>query len=327
MYMFRSTIAGGTPTNPEKILAASSRQNDNVHGFFFMLRAVFGVVCCIVAWISVAFAQAQTISQALSDPQFVRTWTWKAGGSLETMLRDWPAYTGRQEFDDKTVVSSAQMTILGNAFTTEYRVFSNNSQAELAIYSDSHSEDFCPAFLGWVSKRLGRPSKIVDLSKIGRESGFADVTADWLLGQTRVQLSCFEAKVHNRYIPGLAVLLYRRKDRLKVLEDLAYIDCSSTKKYVGFLADRRTEETVLLRLIIDPNRGLLLWPDTLPFLETRKYTDKEILASIEDEKVRHDFRLDRMTGSYQWNVRVKEDSRTGVDQWGNCSQVDPPGMF
>ena len=327
MYIFQSSIAGGTSTNREKILAASSRQNDNVHGFFFMLRALFGVVCCSVAWISICFAQAQTIPQALSDPEFVGTWTWKAGGSLETMLRDWPAYTGNQPFDDKKVVSSAQVTILGGRFTAEYRVFSNNSRGELAIYGDEHSEDFCPVFFIWATQRFGRPSKIIDLSKMGRENGFVDVTSDWLLGQTRVQLSCFEAKVHNQYIRGPAVLLYRHKDWLKALEDLIYIDCSSTKKYVGILADLQPKATVPLKLIIDPNRGLLLWPDTLPFLETRKYTDKEIVASIEDGKVRHEFRLDLTTSSYQWNVRVKEDSRTGVDQWGKCSRADPPGMF
>ncbi len=327
MYIFRSTIASGTLTNLQNI-PASSKENGNVHGSFVMaLRSFAGVVCCILACTSIAFAQPRTVPQALSDPQFVSSWTWKSGGSPEGVVRAWPAYAGKQPFDNKRVVSRAQVMILDGKFNAEYRVFSNNSEAELAIYGVEHDEDFCPIFLMWTIQRFGKPNKIIDLSKIGRENSFADLTADWLLGQTRVQLSCFEAKVENRYITGPAVLLYRHKDSLKALEDLVYIDCSSTKRYVGLLANLEPKTAVPLKLIIDPNHHLLLWPDTLPFLETTKYTDKEILASMEDENVRHEFRLDLTTSSYQWNVRVKQDSRTGLDQWGKCSRVDPPGMF
>lgn len=292
-------------------------------------RVLVGIVAGILAWASVTFAQPQPLSEALSDPQFVRNLSWKADKDLEAVVRNWPAYTGAQGFEDKTVLKTADVTILDTVFTAEYRVFKANSFAEVVLlHKSNYGEDFCPAFLGWTGKRLGKPDKVLDRSVLGRDSSFNDVAADWLLGQTRVQLTCAGAKLYGGYVPAIAVLIYRHQDQLKALEDLIYIECSSTKKYVGpLLADRPTEDGPPLTLIIDPNGGKLLGRDKSLFLKPDKYTDEEILASEEDDKRKQDFRLDRVTGNYQWNIRLKSDTRNGLNQWGRCSRVDPARKF
>ena len=292
-----------------------------------MPRSLVGVVCCILACTSVAFAQPQPLPEALSDPQFLSSRSWKGDKGLEAVVRNWPAYTEKQGFDDKTVLNRAEVTVLGSTFEAEYRVFKTDSLAEIVLLGDEPG-DFCPTFLAWATKRLGSANKVIDLSNLGQQDAWASVTADWLFGQTRVQLSCAGAKLYSKWIrPGLVVLMYRHKDQLKALEDLIYIECSATRKVVGRLADGRTEEAEPLTLIIDPNNRRVIRSDKSAFLKTDNYTDDEILASYEEKSAKGEFRLNRVTGHYRWNVRMKEDSRNGVDQWGKCSRADPSRKF
>jgi hypothetical protein len=223
------------------------------------------------------------------------------------------------------VLNKTEVTVLGTTFTAEYRVVNADSFSEIIVSHKSKlGEDFCPAFVEWATKRLGKPDKTLDRSTSAKDGSWNRVTADWLLGQSRVQLNCAGAVMYGGYIPAVAILVYRHKDRLNGLEDLVYIECSLTKKYLGPLfADRPTEEGAPLTLIIDPNDQRLLRRDKSAFLETNKYTDQEILAAEENDKTQSRFRLDRLTGNYQWNIRLKQDGRNGLDQWGKCTRVDP----
>jgi hypothetical protein len=286
------------------------------------------IVCSILIWASIISAQPNLLPEALLDPQFLRSCTWKVDKRIQEIVSNWQGYTEKQEFVDKTVLNKVQVTVLGITFTAEYRVFITDSLAEIVLFSGSdYGEDFCPAFLGWATKHLGKPDKIIDRSSLGRDSSFNDVTADWLLGQSRVQLGCSGTNIHGKFIPIIASLVYSHKDRLKALEDLIYIECSLTTKYVGSLSARKMEEGPPLTLIIDSNRRELLKRNKLLFLKTTKYTDEEILASTEDEKGKQDFRLDRVTGNYEWIIRLKPNSRDGADCWGKCLRVDPGRRF
>jgi len=274
-------------------------------------------------------AQPKLFPQALSDPKFLSNLTWKSDKGIEALVKDWPPYTEDQGFDDKTVLSSTEITILGTTFAAEYRVFKEDSLSEIVLVDKSaFSEKFCPSFIDWVTERLGKPNKVLDRSIFGKTNSLNDFAADWLLGQTRVQLNCFGTTRDGKYISGSAILAYRHKDRLKALEDLIYIECSSTIRYTGSLfAGRPTEDGAPLTLIIDPNSERLLRRDKSSFLETTKYTDEAILASEENEKGKQDFQLDRVTGNYQLNLRLKRYPGTAMTQWGKCTRIDAAKRF
>jgi hypothetical protein len=133
--------------------------------------------------------------------------------------------------------------------------------------------------------------------------------------------------MHGEFIPIFAALRYDHKDHLEALEDLIYIECSVTKKYVGSISSGTTIEDPPLILIIDPNNKELLARNKGSFLKTTKYTDEEILASKEDQKGRAEFQLDRVTGNYKWILRLKPNGNNGIDFWGKCSRVDPGRKF
>ena len=286
------------------------------------------IVCSTLVWTSVISAQPNLLPEALFDPQFLRNCTWKEDKRIQEIVKNWPSYTEKQGFRDKIVLNKGQVALLGIKFTAEYRVFNTDSLAEIVFWHEQdYGEDFCPAFLELTTKHLGKPDKIIDRSSSGKDSSLYDVTADWLFGQSRVQVMCSGLTLNGKFIPVIAALRYDHKDRLKALEDLIYIECSVTKKFVGSISSGTTEEGPPLILIIDPNNKRLHGRDKRLFLETTKYTDEEILASKEDQKGKADFRLDRVTGNYKWIFRLKPNSNDGVDFWGKCSRVDPGRRF
>jgi len=292
-----------------------------------------GILCIVIVystfiWTSIISAQPNLLPEALLDPQFLRGCTWKEDKRIQEIVRNWPSYTEKQGFPDKTVLNKEQVTIMGIIFRAEYRVFNTDSLAEIVLISASdYGEDFCPAFLELATKHLGKPDKIIDRASLEKDGGFYNVTTDWLFGQSRVQLKCSGMTLNGKFIPIFAALRCDHKDHLKALEDLIYIECSVTKKFVGSVSSGTTEEGQPLILIIDPNSEELLGRDKGSFLKTTKYTDEEILASKEDQKGKADFRLDRVTGNYKWIFRLKPNSRNGMDSWGKCSRVDPGRRF
>jgi hypothetical protein len=282
------------------------------------------IVSSILVWISVISAQPSLLPEALLDPQFLRGCTWKEDKRIQEIVKNWPSYAEKQGFPNKTVLNKEELTILGIKFTAEYRVFNTDSLAEIILWHEQdYGDEFCPAFLELTTKRLGKPDRIIDRSS----SSFYNVTADWLLGQSRIQLICSGTTLNGKFIPVLAALRYDHKNHLKALEDLIYIECSVTKKFVGSTSSGTTVEDPPLILIIDPNNKELLARNKGPFLKTTKYTDEEILASKEDLKGKAEFQLDRVTGNYKWIFRLKPNSNDGIDFWGRCSRVDPGMKF
>jgi hypothetical protein len=128
---------------------------------------------------------------------------------------------------------------------------------------------------------------------------------------------------------GTAILIYGHQTTHKALEDLIYIECSSTKKFLGRLAqtNRGTEEDKPTRFIINPNdKSVRRW-DKSRFGEVQRYSDEEIVTTWSTEKNSFTLRLDRRAGSYLIEGRFKDDSRTGLDIWGKCARTTPDKKF
>lgn len=62
------------------------------------------------------------------------------------------------------------------------------------------------------------------------------------------------------------------------------------------------------------------------FGTTETFTDEEIIAVREDEKVVDRIRIDRVTANYRRTIRLK-NGRGGLDQWGTCVRVAPGKKF
>jgi len=291
-----------------------------------MLRTLPALLCGLAISTTAVFADPPIpFPDALVDPAFLVTRTWKADEGLDSVTRNWLPYTGEQGFEDRTVTRRSQVTLLGRPFDAEYRVLTADSLLEIVFIGNRFDELFCSELFDWASKHLGKPSTKLDRSKDALES--VHIEADWTIGEGRVQISCAGVKIGDGSMPGLAMLVYRHQSHLRRLVDFVYIECSSTKRYVGKLSGSSTEDEAALTFIVDPNSSKILRRDKRPFLDTRKFTDEQIVASIQDEKRSDYFVLDRVTGNYQWQTRLKNDKNTGLDRWGKCLRIDPGKKF
>ena len=289
----------------------------------------------LAAWSAdIAAESTQPFPEVFVERGFLTGRSWKGDEEIDLATRNWPAFTDKQGFDDKTVLRKATVSVLGRRLTAEYRVFKADSTQEVVFVGSEYDEGFCSALFEWAVKNLGKPAKILEWSSSKPSKPVSPWTetwsekeADWAVGDGRVQIGCSGLKIADGYVPALSILVYRHQAQLKPLEDLVYIECSSTGKYVGRLANRSTEESAPLSLIVDPNHHQILRRDRSAFLETKKFTDEEILASKEEEKSTMSFRLDRIAGSYYWAIRLKDDKSTGLDRWGKCTRIEPGKKF
>jgi hypothetical protein len=115
---------------------------------------------------------------------------------------------------------------------------------------------------------------------------------------------------------------------LKALEDLIYIECSSTQKYVGQFAEGRTpDEKPPMHFMLNPNdTSVRRWDKTM-IGSTQRYSDDEVITTWSDDKGSAVLKIDRRAGSYLLQTRLKGDGRTGLDQWGKCSRTTPEKKF
>jgi hypothetical protein len=280
-------------------------------------------------------AQAQEpklLLRALTDPAFLTSRTWKSDPGLDKAVSDWPLYDGKQEFEDKTVLRRVEFQVAGVVFEAQYRVFLKDPFAEIVLLSGGKfDESFCVRFSEWTKPMFGVPAKVIDMSLPPRkDEAYIQLEADWLLGATRIQFFCAGARIGDSFVPGAAYLLYSHQTMLKALEDLIYIECSSTTKYVGRLAGERgtTEEDVPTRFMINPNDNSVRGWDKEPIKgKMQRYSDEEIVTTWSDKKYSSVLRLDRRAGSYLIQTRLKGDERSGLDRWGKCSRTTSEKKF
>ena len=282
---------------------------------FLLLLAIFP---------SMILAQtAQEFPQNLLNRSFLETRTWKRDSALELISTAWPNFEGEQGFEDKTVVRTTQVRLLDVIFQAEYRLFKREPVAEIIFLGHDFREGFCSQSLEWLGGYYGKPRKTIDLST----PNFLTVESEWLLGETRIKLQCVGAKLYEKFIPGVAVLVYRHKDWLPELKDLVYINCSGSRKFVGNFADGKVEQDSPWNLIIDPNGKRVLKRSKESLGKVTKYTDEEIIVSWEMKDNNQVLLLDRLTGTYRHQFRLKEDARTGIDGWGECSKIASEQKF
>ena len=132
------------------------------------------------------FAETLNYPDQLLSQDFLRARVWKADKGVEALVRDWVPYSDSQGFEDRTIVSSAIVKLLGINFRAEYRLFKPDSVGEiLVLHNDDYNEKLCASLISLFSNRLGKPRIILDRSTAAAGNGFYRNTADWLLGQTR----------------------------------------------------------------------------------------------------------------------------------------------
>jgi hypothetical protein len=274
--------------------------------------------------------EPKPLPHPLADPAFLASRTWKSDPGLDKVLSDWPLYEGEQGFKDRTVVRRTKVLLPGATLDAEHRVISKDSLAEIVLFGNKFDESFCSRFSEWTMPRFGVPAKVIDMSlPPSKDEAYIQLDADWLFGTTRVQFSCSGVKVSDRFVPVVAMLVYRHHTMQKALEDLIYIECSSTQKWVGKLWDERraTEEVPPMRFLINPNaKDLFRW-NKLTIGKTQRYSDEEIVTTWGDEKYSSVLRLDRRAGSYLLQVRQKSGEQVGLDRWGKCSRTTPEKKF
>jgi hypothetical protein len=290
---------------------------------------VVAMLCCLLAHVLAPSAgELQPFPPALLDPKFLASQTWDQTSAVENVVTDWSPYLEKQGFSDRTVLKGTKIEILGSAFEAEYRVFKNTPSLEIFFHSGAGDyKNDCSSFLGWSTRYLGTPDKAIDRSIPGKGDSFTDVEAEWLFGQTRVQAMCGGVKMGDSFIAALVAIVYGHHARLKTLQDLVYIQCSATKKYVGSFDKRATEQGAPLGLIIDPARERLLRGNKYPFTKTDRYSNDEIIASESNKDGSAVLNLNRVTGSYLMQVRIRMDANSGYDQWGKCEKVNPERKF
>jgi hypothetical protein len=117
------------------------------------------------------------------------------------------------------------------------------------------------------------------------------------------------------------------KEPIDQPQDVTYLECSTTKKSVGFHPLDPEQQDVPFTLIIDPLNKRLLNRNRVPFGKTSIYSEREIVVFGDSEKYTDEFQLDRITGYYTWKIRLNKDHLKGLDQWGKCSIIRPEKKF
>lgn len=279
---------------------------------------ILPILCLDVSLLYAAANDAQPFPKELIDPAFLRQLTWRTDKRLEHVVSGWPTYSGDQGFQDRIVHRRTRVRILESLFDAEYRTYKNKAEAEILIHGGAGDvTDDCDALLTWIKRALGRPEKIVDLS---RESG-TEIYADWLFGDSRMRFQCLAPE----FIPLLIALHYNHRERLAALEDPIHLECSVQQKYVG-LEDAKVSEEPPLLFIVDPNLKMLRWSNKSSFGKTETFTNEKIAEVREDEKTVSRIAIDRVTANYLRTIRLK-NGRGGLDQWGKCIRVAPGKKF
>ena len=286
------------------------------------VSAFVALFFCIASFAGAAPAQeVRQLPEVLTNPQWLSGRTWKLDGDVEGLVRDWPVYGEKQQFEEKTVLKRTRLKVLGGIFDAEYRVFKKDQVAEIAIYGNEFGQRFCSAFLDRSEGRLGKPSKLFDLSQ-GQGQSYVEIRAEWLLGETRVQFVCTGTTFSAKFIPLLATIVYQQKDSPRTPLDLVYLECSaSTTRDVGPDSPKPADQEAPMVVIIDTFREALLSQSKVYLGKTTKYSEKEISVSLETDKSIGVFRLDRITGAYLWTARAKGDSRLTLNSSGKCSAI------
>jgi hypothetical protein len=187
----------------------------------------------------------------------------------------------------------------------------------------------CASFLTWVTKKFGKPSTMVDMSRPGKQESWVEWTADWSFGQTRVQATCGGLQMgSDTFVPALVALMYRHHTMLAAVQDLIYVECSATRKFVGSLDQGKApEQGAPWTLIVDPNSRRLLRHNKSPFSKTERYSDEEIVATDSNENASMNIQLNRITGSFSAQTRLKKEPRAGSDTWGKCERASGEKKF
>lgn len=296
------------------------------------------LILSVILFVPVSAQEPKVLPRILTDPTLLASRTWKSDTGLEKAVSDWPLYEGKQEFDDKTVVRRGQVQVAGVVLEADYRIRVKDSYAEVVLIgpadknggpADKFDAPMCIRFSEWTAPMLGVPSKVIDLSSpVEKDNAILDIDADWLLGETRVKLSCSGVKLDGKFLSGVVMVTYGHHTMQKALEDLIYIECSSTRKFVGRSAEGRgaTEEAPV-RFMINPNDGTVRRWDKSTIGKTQRYSDEDIVTTWGNEERSFQLRLDRRAGSYLLEIRRKNDPRTGLDTWGKCARTTPDKKF
>jgi hypothetical protein len=253
----------------------------------------------------------------LLNRNFLETRPWKRDSALELISAAWPKFEGKQDFEDRTVVRTTQVRLFDVIFQAEYRLFNTEPVAEISFSSDDFGESFCSQSLERLGGYYGKPRKTIDLST----PNVLTVESEWLFGETRIKQKCLGARLDEKFIPVVMVLVYRHKDWLPELKDIVYINCSGSRKFVGNFADGEVKQGTQFSLIIDPNGKQVLRRNKESLGKVTKFTDEEISVSWEMKDNNQVLILDRLAGTYRHQFRLKEDSHTGIDAWGECSKI------
>jgi hypothetical protein len=307
-----------------KLFDAMSAVCVKYHKFWLGNSSTAVFVLLLAIFPSMILAQtAQEFPQNLLNTSFLETRTWKRDSALELITAAWPKFEGKQGFEDKTVVKATEVRLLDTIFQAEYRVFKKEPVAEIIFLGDDFSEGFCSQSLEWLGGYYGKPRKTIDLST----TNFLTVESEWLFGETRIKLQCVGARLDDKFVPGVTVLVYRHKDWMAELKDIVYINCSGSRKFVGNFTDGKIEQDSQFSLIIDPNGHQVLRRNKEPLGKVTKYTEEEITVAWEMKDNSQVLVLDRLAGTYRRQFRLKKDTRTGIDAWGECSKITSEQKF
>jgi hypothetical protein len=288
------------------------------------LCLVLAILFLDVSMLSAAPQEGQPFPKELRDPAFLRQLTWRADKRLENVFAGWRKFSSDEQIDDDQIIHhGAIIRILESNVLAVYATYKPEGDAHLVIqWSENTATVDCDALFTWAKETLGQPDQVVDLSSAGN---IANLKADWLFGETRVRLVCIGGWIEGKYIPAVTLLTFNQRKRLAALKNPIQLECSSQERRIGG-DDQTVREVPPMGFIIDPNdKELLRGKNKVPYEKQEKFTDEEVVAGFEEEKGTVQIRIDRVTASYMFTVRLKDGY--GSEQWGKCVSVAPGKKF
>lgn len=277
-------------------------------------------------------------SKAL-DAEFLRTLEWTDIKSVKMLVSNWSHNESSSEthtfpnHPDLSVVDSGQLEIDGIVFDAAIQHFGATGLHRVVFAAGSGSNDykastrnmeFCSRQAGLFNDQYGETPTIYDLSRpTSTQTATVDMRGQWDIGETRVVFKCFALKMYEGFVP-IIFLSYGHRSSIDSLVMPLHILCSVNQKGTGIFEDENVSQNPPFQLTILDDREEIISRKNLG--KVQHFSDQSIITSMSNDKkkIESTFKLNRVTGTYEWEIVSTQDSSvggSGLLLWGQCEKV------
>ncbi len=302
-------------------------------------KSIYGHLVLLIFFlfvVHVAHGKVDKLSSTniLIDKSLISSIDWKDNSTLQTITKRWSVYDGNQNRKGVKIIQKHEFLIFDVHFIAEliqqkkdysYAIFFK--PAFTKVKERKVTQEQIDKLAKHIKDMLGPPLKVVDTSFGSKETfAIAHIQKEWILNNTRILLDYSAITTYNTFISAKFFLRLEDKSTSERLHDLIYLKFDGQEK--NFESENEAEilPTEPFIFIIDLNSKTVLNRHKLPITIRNNIdiSDDYIEAKWEDEKnqVSHNLRIDRLLGTFAWEIHIKGYEHEKKKIWGNYTKLD-----